>query len=201
MHRVTKATSNKTRIICVLVPCLLSLAAANAAECKFEVQSVDTVTNAKVIKTEPEQLTHWFRELRRTITAFVSVHSDDGTRSLQLRVEYVRPIPVSAEAAVKNPLIILAGDELLIAMSDGAVLQLPALYSLEGKMLKDDPHPGWLTTIATIYYELSEDTADALMAQNAKALRITTDSAYHDVKIHKTNTDAIRRAVECIWQP
>lgn len=198
MRRVTKAAGNKTRTTCVLAPCLLSLAAANAAECKFEVQSVDTVTNAKVIKTEPEQLTHWFREERRTITAFMSVRSDDGTMSLQVRVEYVRPVPVSAEAAAKNPLIILAGGELLIAMSDGAVLQLPALHSLEGKTLEDDPHPGWRTTIATIDYELSEDTADALMAQNAKALRVMTDSAYHDVKIHKTNTDAIRRAVECI---
>jgi hypothetical protein len=196
-----KAASKIRNITCVLAPCLLSIAAANAAECKFEEQSVDKVTNAMVVKTAPEQLTHWLRELRRTMTAFVSARSDDGVQSLQIRIEYVRQVPLSAATdASKNPLIILPGGELLVAMSDGAVLRLPASHAVEGDTLHDDPHPGWLTTIATIDYELSDDFAEALMVQDAKALRVITDSAYHDVKIHKSNVDAIRRAVECIQQ-
>jgi hypothetical protein len=200
MSKVTKAASRKRKITCVLAPCFLSLSAANAAECKFEEQSVDKNTNATVIKTEPEQLTHWFRELRRTMTAFVSAHSVHGVKSLQVRIEYVRPTPISAETAAQNPLTILEDGELLIAMNDGALLRLPASQSVEGNTLEDDPHPGWLTTIATIDYELSDSTAEGLMAQDAKAVRVMTDSAYHDVRIHKSNIDAIRRAVECIQQ-
>ena len=185
----------------MLVPCLLSLAAANAAECKFAEQSVNKVSNAMVVKTAPEQLTHWLRELRRTMTAFVSARSDDGVQSLQIRIEYVRQAPLSAGTdASKNPLIIVAGGELLVAMSDGALLRLPASHAVEGDTFRDDPHPDWLTTIATINYELSDDFAEALMAQDAKALRVVTDRAYHDVKIHKSNIDAIRRAVECVQQ-
>ena len=86
------------------------------------------------------------------------------------------------------------------ASRPGVVLKLPAYEGVAGNTIYDDPHPGWLTTKAMIMYRLDAGNADALMAQSAKAVRVMTDSGHHDVRIHKSNVDDIRRAIECVQE-
>ena len=179
--------------------CMSSVGVAQAAECKYAENSVDKFTKATVVITEWEQLTHWMREVRREMTGYVSASSYDGEKYLRIKIEYVRDLATSAKQdAPGSAISVPEGGELMIAMSDGAVLKLPASKAVDGHTVSDDPHPDWLTTIAAIDYELDASTADALTTQSAKAVRVMTDSGHYDVKIHKRNADDIKKAIECV---
>ena len=196
-----KLKSSCRDILFALTLCMSSVGVVQAAECKYAENSVDKSTRAMIIITKWEQLTHWMREVRREMTAYVSASSYGGEKYLRLRIEYVRsPTTAAKQDPPGNAISISEGGELMIAMSDGAVLKLPASKAVVGNTIHDDPHPRWLTTKATIMYELDADTADALTAQSAKAVRVMTDSGHHDVRIHKSNVDDIRRAIECVQE-
>lgn len=196
-----KLKSSCRDILFALTLCMSSAGVVQAAECKYAENSVDKSTQAMIVITKWEQLTHWAREVRREMTAYVSASSYGGEKYLRLRIEYVRsPSTAAKQDPPGNAVLILEGGELMIAMSDGVVLKLPAYKGVAGNTIYDDPHPGWLTTKAMIMYELDAGTADALTAQSAKALRVMTDSGHHDVRIHKSNVDDIRRAIECVQE-
>ena len=186
-------------IVFTLTLCMFSAGVVQAAECRYAENAVDRSTRAMIIITKWEQLTHWMREVRREMTAYVSASSYGGEKYLRLRVEYVRsPATAAKQDPPGNAVLVLEGGELMIAMSDGVVLKLPAYEGVAGNTIYDDPHPGWLTTIAAIDYALDDSTADALTAQGAKAVRVMTDSGHYDVKIHKGNVDDIKKNIECV---
>ena len=182
-----------------LTLCMSPIGIMQAAECKYTENSVDKFTKATVVITKWEHLTHWMREVRREMTGFVSAGSYDGEKYLRIKIEYVRDrATADKKGEPENAISIPVGGELMIAMSDGAVLKLPSSQAVVGHNVYDDPHPGWLTTIAAIDYALDDSTADALTAQGAKAVRVMTDSGHYDVKIHKGNVDDIKKSIECV---
>jgi len=172
-----------------------------ADKCNYADSSVDKINQAEVVVTERVQLTHWMRELRREMTAYVAASTYGDKTYLQIGIEYVRDRATEAKRpAGIDAISVASGAELMIAMSDGAVLKLPAAKTVVGNTANDDPHPDWFTTRATIAYDLDDSMADALTAQGAKALRVMTDSGHYDVKIHKSNVDDIRKVIRCIRQ-
>jgi len=186
-------------ILLALSLCLSLAGAVQAADCKYAENSIDKITSARIVTTKPVQLTHWMRELRREMTAFVAASSYGGGEFLRLNIEYVRDRATEAKRqAGANAIVIPQGAELMIAMSDGAVLKLQASKAVAGDTTNDDPHPDWFTTRATIDYAMDASSVDALAAQGAKALRVMTDTGHYDVKIHKSNVDDIRKAIECV---
>jgi hypothetical protein len=90
------------------------------------------------------------------------------------------------------------GTELMIAMSDGSLVKLPASLGAVGSTDYVEDRTDWLVTTAAIDYHLDEAVAADLMAQSAKAIRVITESRNYDVKIHKSNVDDIRKAIECV---
>jgi len=186
-------------ILFALTVWMSSVGVVQAADCKYAENSVDKFTKATVVITEWEQLTHWMREVRREMTGYVSASSYDGEQYLRIKIEYVLDLATAkTQEAGEYAISVPEGGELMIAMSDGAVLKLPASKSAVGHTIDDDPHPGWVTTIAAIDYELDASTSEVLMAQGAKAIRVVTNNRHFDVKIHKRNIDDIKKAVGCV---
>ena len=186
-------------ILFVLSLCIASPGIVQAAECKFARNSVDKFTKARVVVTKWVQLTHWFREGRREMTAFVAAGNDDVDQSLRIRIEYVRDVVTAAKTeSGGSAMSIPQGTEIMIAMSDGSLVKLPASLGVVGSTDYVEDRTDWLVTTAAIDYHLDEAAAADLMAQSAKAIRVITESRNYDVKIHKSNVDDIRKAIECV---
>ena len=90
------------------------------------------------------------------------------------------------------------GTEIMIAMSDGSLVKLPASLDIVGSTDYVESKSDWLVTTAEIDYHLDAAGAAELMAQSAKAVRVITENRHYDVKIHKSNVDDIRTAIECV---
>ena len=179
--------------------CIASLGIVQAAECKFAHNSVDKFTKARVVITKWVQLTHWFREDRREMTAFVSAGNDDGDQTLRLRIEYVRDVVTAAKTeSGESAMSVPQGTDVMIAMSDGSLVKLQASLDVVGSTDYVESMPDWLVTTAEINYHLDSAGAAELMAQSAKAIRVITENRHYDVKIHKSNVDDIRKAIECV---
>ncbi len=186
-------------ILFMLSLCITSTGVVQAAECKFAHNSVDKITKTRVVITKWVQLTHWFREERREMTAFVSAGNDDGDQTLRIRIEYVRDVATAAKKeSGGSAMSIPQGTELMIAMSDGSLVKLPASLGIVGSTDYVESMSDWLVTKAEIDYHLDAAVAAELMAQSAKAIRVVTDNGHYDVRIHKSNVDDIRRAIECV---
>ena len=106
-------------ILFALTLCMSSAGVVQAAECKYAENSVDKSTRAMIIITKWKQLTHWMREVRREMTAYVSASSYGGDKYLRLRVEYVRsPTTAAKQDPPGNAVLIVEGGALMIAMAD-----------------------------------------------------------------------------------
>lgn len=187
------------KILLALSLCIASLGIVQAAECKFAHNSVDKFTKVRVVVTKWVQLTHWFREDRREMTAFVSAGNDDGDQTLRIRIEYVRDVVTAAKTeAGGSAMSVPQGTEIMIAMSDGSLVKLPASLDVVGSTDYVESKSDWLVTTAEIDYHLDAAVAADLMAQSAKAIRVITENRHFDVKIHKSNVDDIRTAIECV---
>ncbi len=186
-------------ILLMLSLCIASTGIVQAAECKFAHDSVDKFTNTRVVITKWVQLTHWLREERREMTAFVSAGNDDGDQTLRIRIEYVRDVATAAKKeSGGSAMSIPQGTELMIAMSDGSLVKLPASLGIVGSTDYVESMSDWLVTKAEIDYHLDAAVAAELMAQSAKAIRVVTENGHYDVRIHKSNVDDIRKAIKCV---
>ena len=99
---------------------------------------------------------------------------------------------------------ILPDSELLVGMADGSVLTLHAADGAEAETSYETPEPRsgqpfWIISNATVEYVLDADSAAALIAIRARALRVVTDSGNLDVRIEGRDHDwVIQNAVSCI---
>lgn len=99
---------------------------------------------------------------------------------------------------------ILPDGELLIGMADGSVLTLHAADGAEAETTYEMPEPQsgqpfWIISNATVEYVLDADSAAALIATRARAIRVVTDSGNLDVRIEGRDHDwVIQSAVSCI---
>lgn len=133
------------------------------------------------------------------MTAFVSAGNDDGDQTLRIRIEYVRDVVTAAKTeAGGSAMSVPQGTEIMIAMSDGSLVKLPASLDVVGSTDYVESKSDWLVTTAEIDYHLDAAVAADLMAQSAKAIRVITENRHFDVKIHKSNVDDIRTAIECV---
>ncbi|MCH9027641.1 MAG: hypothetical protein IIA05_11075 [Proteobacteria bacterium] len=185
---------------------LLGSGVARAAECRYEQNTTDKLSNEIVVITRWDELTHWLRQIAREITGHVSAASYGDQKYLRIQIEHARPsILAPSQGVLENSIAVPDGGELLVAMEDGTVITLYADRAVTGHTTFVPPHTGeydndfyWLTTFATIQYDLDASALEALMAQGAKAVRIFTSTGYHDIRIHKRNLGDIQKAIGCI---
>ncbi len=94
--------------------------------------------------------------------------------------------------------------KLLIGMADGSVLTLHATDGAEAKTSYETPKPRsgkpfWIMSNATVEYVLDADSQAALIATEARALRVMTDSENLDIRIEGRDHDwVIQNAVRCL---
>lgn len=99
---------------------------------------------------------------------------------------------------------ILPDSELLVGMADGSVLTLHAADGADAETTYETPEPRsgnpfWITSRATVEYVLDADSASALIATRARAIRVATDSGNLDIRIEGRDHDwVIQNAVSCI---
>lgn len=99
---------------------------------------------------------------------------------------------------------ILPGGEMLVGLADGSVLTLHATEGSEAETSYVTPEPRsgepfWITSSATAEYLLDDQSLAALMATQARALRVVTDSKKLDLRIEGADHDwVIQNAARCI---
>lgn len=105
---------------------------------------------------------------------------------------------------VQNAFSILPGGELLIGMADGSVL---TLYANDGAIAETSyktpkprsSKPFWITSKATVEYVLDARSQAALIATEARAVRVMTDAGSLDIRIEGSDHDwVIQNAATCI---
>ena len=94
--------------------------------------------------------------------------------------------------------------DLLVGMADGSVLTLHAADGAEAETTYETPEPRsgqpfWIISNATVEYVLDADSAAALIATRARAIRVVTDTGNLDIRIEGRDHDwVIQNAVSCI---
>ena len=181
------------------------IALAAKTECKIAQDSVDDFTQEHVVITEWEGLSHPVRPSGREMTGFVSAVSRGDGNFLRVNIEhYWSKKTLPTEDDMQNSMSVPVGAELLIAMVDGSVVTLHASKATVGETtvtFRPKPHSGesfYLMTIATAEYALDAATEQALTAQDAKALRMKTESGDRDLRFYGKSYDEFSRVIKCV---
>ena len=181
------------------------VALAAKSKCKIGQDTVDDFTQEHVVMTEWEGLSHPVRPKGREMTGFVLAASRDNDRYLLFNIEHLwSKNTLPTEDDMQNSMSVPEGAELLIAMVDGSVVTLHASKATVGETTieyRPKPHSGdsfFLMTKSTSHYALDAATEQALTAQDAKALRMKTESGDRDLRFYSKSFDEIGRVVKCV---
>jgi len=105
---------------------------------------------------------------------------------------------------VQNAFSVGPGNDLLVGMADGSVLTLQSIAASDTETSYETPEPRsgkrfWITSKVTIEYALDAESQASLVATQARALRVMTDSGNLDIRIEGSGDgEVIRTAARCI---
>ena len=197
---------------------LLAGATANAAKCNFQDDFVNVVSKVRTVQTKWEKLISGLGKApegpHEVQAADFSTRFEGGDAFLTIRISlehystYETP-----QYELENAISIPGNSQLLILMSDGAILRLPvekelsfdATFVAPGtasntRFRKTDMNEYVRTTEATISYVLDENTTAQLRAQDATNMRVEAGDTYYDIDIRRKSLGDMAAAIECLQQ-
>jgi len=135
----------------------------------------------------------------------VATRTRGNNSFLQLEIAHrwsKKTFPTDDEA--QSNFSISPDSKLLVGMADGSVLTLHATDGVEAETSYETPKPRsgrpfWIMSNATVEYGLDAISQAALIATEARAIRVMTDSGNLDIRIEGRDHDwVIQNAVRCI---
>ena len=201
---------NKLMLIVAAILVSFAPAAANAAKCKWQVDTVSYSTG------DPVRWTRWVRN--RTILtkpyAALSGVSEGEQKYLGLQVIGVgkmlptRPTKADLDALFRIP----AGSTLSILMADNSTFELlstedvigDADMSVDDDIFEDDGPKskganGYaIEAFAILKFPLSDEAVAALTAQDAREMRLLADGKEYEFSFGKKPVGKVKDAIACV---
>ena len=189
---------NKKRIITLsfAISVFFAVATANAAKCKYNVDTVNHRTGEKV------RWTKWNTFRLRQDPVMLAVISEGDRKYLALRLTGSRGNRPDrpTTAVLDSEMVVQKGAKLLVLMADETVLELHAdqevvansYYNVKGNSTYD------LFFAVIIKYELDADAFASLTAQRLKVLRLSAGDEEFDFEFGKKGSDRVIKALVCI---
>jgi hypothetical protein len=179
---------------------------ADAADCKYQVNSTDKFTKVLTQRTKWNALMHGFSVSRRAHSPFISAVSIDGEAELQLKIEtFIQQKEEPGIIELEDIIYVLEGAPLLIMMEDGSITTLLATTEVRNDAYVPAPEDKpidtnlyWIKATTVITYALDADIMKALASQPATKIRVTMANDNLDFEIHKGSIEDFKMAVQCI---
>lgn len=174
-------------------------------KCKYEKHGVDSFTKQMVAETKWKSLQKFFDN--QDNRGWTAARSEGGKQYLGLKIVVVDRDSTMPERANlhENRVLIPQGAKLLILMADDTILELAASAKARGKSDFRVPdsrtgHPETyvVETTTVVWYELTADTRDTLLAQGVTDIRLSASDRDHDFAFGKNQTDRIQYVLGCI---
>jgi hypothetical protein len=179
---------------------------ADAAGCKYQVNSTDKFTKVLTQRTKWNALMHGFSVSLRAHSPFISVFSIDGEAELQLKIEtFIQQKEEPGIIELEDIIYVLEGAPLLVMMEDGSITTLLAKTEVrndayvpapEDKSIDTDLY--WIKATTVITYALDADIMKALTSQPATKIRVIMANDNLDLEIHKGSIEDFKMAVQCV---
>ena len=176
-----------------------------ADKCKYEKHGVDSFTKQMVAETKWKSFQNFFDN--QDNRGWTAARSEGGKQFLGFKivvVDYDSTMPERANLH-ENRVLIPQGAKLLILMADDTILELAASAKARGKSDFRVPdsrtgHPETyvVETTTVVWYELTADTRDALLAQGVSDIRLSASNRDHDFVFGENQTDRIQYVLGCI---
>jgi len=189
---------NKKRIITLsfAISVFFAVATANAAKCKYNVDTVNHRTGEKV------RWTKWNTFRLRQDPVMLAVISEGNRKYLALRLTGSRGnrLDRPTTAVLDSEMVVQKGAKLLVLMADESVLELQAdqevvansYYNVKGNSTYD------LFFAVIIKYELDAEAFASLTAQRLKVLRLSAGDEEFDFEFGDKGSDRVTKALACI---
>lgn len=171
-----------------------------AAGCSFEIDSIDKFTKVHTRQTWWDSLARLNQEIFGETQGYVAGVAINDERFLGFKLTFnwsqrTEPTPYELETAVVvppgSPLLVLLEDETVVELQAGSKGEVSSDYVFESGKFR-------IETTAIIRYPLTEQLAEALVAQKATDVRFVYKGGQYDMVIGKKSTGDIRQAVRCI---
>lgn len=184
----------------LLVASLCFVSQSHAADCSYEVDSVDKFTKVQTRQTWWDSLGRLNQEIFGDTQGYVAGMTIDDERFLgfKLTFEWSRkrePTPYELNTAIVvppgSPLFVLLQDESVVELIAGSDAQVRSDYVYESGKYR-------VETTAIMRYLLNDESADALLAQKATDIRLVYQGGQYDMEIGDKSKGDIRQAVRCI---
>ena len=173
---------------------------SRAADCSFEVDSVDKFTKVQTRQTWWDSLGRLNQEMFGDTQGYVAGLAIDEERFLSFKLTFKwskkkEPTPYELHTAIVvpagSPLLVLLEDESVIELLAGSSAEVRSDYGYESGKYR-------VETTAIVHYVLTDEAADALVAQKATDVRLVYQGGQYDMEIGKKSKGDIRQAVRCV---
>ena len=176
-------------------------AKVNAAECKYETDTINPMTNEKV------QWTKWSHfKLFNTANGYLAgvVDGDRKYLAIQLVTHEWRPDRPSKED-LDSAMIVPAGAKLLVLLADESVVELHTENEVIGdseffmpRSWDNDGDKYKVQTYTVVKYPLNDFALSALLAQGVTDIRMETSGGENDYKFGDEPVDKIQKVLGCV---
>jgi hypothetical protein len=195
----------KTYLISIAIMLLAIHSPAQAAKCKYEINSTDKFTKVKTQKTKWASLDPWSVIIGSDSYLVASISAALNAESRTLGLQLIRQKSSSyrpRDYELQDVIVIPEGSRLLILMADDTILELPALHEVRASAQYSATNKNAtefaIKSIAEINFALDGPTTEALMKQEAKRIRVEAQDRNYDVIIDEALRDNFQWALGCI---
>ena len=195
----------KTSLISIAIMLLATLSPAQAAKCKYEVNSVDKFTKVKTLKTKWASLDPWSIIIGSDSYLVAAISAGLNAESRTLGLQLIRQQSSSyrpRDYELRDVIVVPKGARLLVLMVDDTIVELPALHEVRasaGYAASNGQQTEFeIKTVAEINFALDESDVEALMKQEAKRIRVEAEDHNYDVFIAEALRDNFQWALGCI---
>ena len=173
---------------------------SHAADCSFEIDSVDKFTKVQTRQTWWDSLGRLNQEMFGDTQGYVAGLAVDDERFLGFKLTFEwskkkEPTPYELDTAIVvpagSPLLVLLEDESVVELLAGSNAEVRSEYGYESGKYR-------VETTAIVRYVLTDEAAGALVAQKATDVRLVYRGGQYDMEIGKKSKGDIRQAVRCV---
>lgn len=173
---------------------------SHAADCSFEVDSIDKFTKVHTRQTWWDSLGRLNQEILGDTQGYVAGLAVDEDRFLGFKLTFEwskkkEPTPYELATAIAvpagSPLLVLLEDESVVELLAGSNAEVRSDYGYESGKYR-------VETTAIVRYVLTDEAADALVTQKATDVRLVYKGGQYDMEIGKKSKGDIRQAVRCV---
>ncbi len=198
------------------VSIMASAPAANAGECRYETDEIDSFTKEQLFATKALRLMSWFKVVldkskghNSTIRVSAIREGEQTFLALEVRLRKTSAEEPSGED-LRTGLTIPEGAELLILMADRSIVSLHSDKAVTANTRYEYDEGNYLIkSSGTIRYRLDADTIEALSSQDATKvrfagtsgrLRFVNEKGNVDFEITKKATGYFKDSILCLQQ-